>query len=726
MILEVWGTAVLLVVASLLVGDALRVLRVRCGAAGPAVGLAVLIVVADIALKLPGRATTAAIVGALLLIVAAALVVRDRLHSTAAGFGSLVTPAVAGGVAAVGAAVPFIANGRVGLPGVSLDNDTALHLVWSEMLRSPTVATRYGGLPDGYPFGPHSLVAVLGTGLGVRLDLAVTGLLVATVIITALVACAALAREAAFKQIVVGVLAALLYLVAAYYAEGAFKETLLGLFLLGLVLYLEDVRDRWPADDRGRWSTLIPVAVLVVGGIYVYSYPALAWFGLTIGIWLVAEGARGRHRRRRWRAVLDRAALPGGVAIAVLLVLLAPNAGRIFDFAGMVGLSPSATGAISTTNLGNLVHPLSPYEALGIWNTPDFRFVPPNVFHAGELSAFALAVLLIGLAWSLSRRELLLSAAVAACAIVYWRASHGQSPYVTAKALVIPGPLVAVVGMRGLLASPSRLVPGWVPPLRLLLAAAFVVLALHSSYQVLRSEPVWPDESTAELFSLGKQTRGQTLLFLGASDYAPWIFAHSVMSALAPNTISEEQAGSNPQKPVVYGNALDFDSVSPATINRFNWVITSNTSYASAAPTGFRLVRRLAMYELWQRVARVAPRQVIESPGVPGAVLDCSTRTGRALSKRPGVAAVMPTPVTAPLAPTAAGGVDTATLQLPTGRWDLSLQYVSAVSLDATAQGRDGTCRPTWTGPVRSSRLARWCRRGRRSRLACTRIGRRR
>ena len=38
----------------------------------------------------------------------------------------------------------------------------------------------------------------------------------------------------------------------------------------------------------------------------------------------------------------------------------------------------------------------------------------------------------------------------------------------------------------------------------------------------------------------------------------------------------------------------------------------------------------------------------------------------------------------------------------------------------------DGTCRPTWTGPVRSSRLARWCRRRPRSRSACTRIGRRR
>ena len=681
MTLQVWGGAAVLVAASVVIGRACALLGWRCSAAGPAVGMAALIVIAAIAIKLPGRAVTAAVVLLVLLLASGALVMR-RSRTVRAPVVALLTLLVAG----FEAAIPFLANGRVGLLGVSLDNDTANHLIWAEALRSPAAGTRYG-LPTGYPLGPHSLVDALSSGLGVRLDLAFTALLVATVLITALTAAAALVGQAGWKRLVTGVLGALLYLPAAYYAEASFKETLLGVMLLGLVLHLEELRVDWEPHASGRWRGLLPIAVLIAGTIYTYSYVAIAWVGLTLLIWALAEVVAHPGGLRSWRRRLLELAPPAAIGALVLLILLLPSAGRIASFAGSIGVSPSGTGAIATTNLGNLPHFLSAYEALGIWNSPDFRFFPVSLFHAGELAALALVVLLLGFAWSVRRRELVLPAAVAACAIIYWRAFHGQSPYVAAKALVIAGPLVAVTGLRGLLCSEPRL-PGWARSLRLAVAAGFVVFAAQSSYQALRDEPVWPAESTRELISLDQLTRGRTLLFLGASDYAPWIFHDSKMSALAPNTVSMGQALAMPGKPNVYATALDFDSVSPTTINRFAWIITTDTSYASQPPAGVRLVRQLPMYELWQRVAPVAPRQVIEPAGAPGAVLDCRARPGRELSHKHGVAAVMAPPVTAGLSGILPGNTDTTSLRLPAGTWDLSLQYSSPETLDVSAAGR--------------------------------------
>jgi hypothetical protein len=681
-ILQAWGSAAVLVLASVMIGQAMSLLGLRCRAAGPAVGLATLIVVAAIAIKLPGRAVTAALVLLVVVLLAAVVVVRGR-GASRPPLATLPTVLMAG----FGAAIPYLANGRVGLPGVSLDNDTANHLLWAEALRSPVAGARYG-LPAGYPLGPHSLIDALASGLGARLDLALTGLLIATVVITALVAAGSMPGDSAWKKPIVGVLAALLYLPAAYYAEGAFKETLLGLLLLAVVLHLEGLRSDWDVDLRGRVQRLLPLAVLTAGAIYIYSYVALAWLGLTWAFWIAAEVVTHPEWRHGLRARVRGVAVPTGVAVLALLVLLLPSAGRIASFVGTIGISPSGTGAIATSNLGNLAHSLSAYEAFGIWNSPDFRFFPVGLFHAGELSALAIGVVGFGLLWAVRRREFVLPAAVLACAIIYWRAFHGQSPYVAAKALVIAGPVVAVAAGRGLLRTPEVRLSRWVGAGRFVAAAAFLILAAHSSYIALRDEPVWTSDSTNELLALDRFTRGESLLFLGNSDYAPWIFHDSNMSALGIDTVSMSQALPAPTKPNTYGTALDFDSVSASTVNRFSWVITTNTSYASQPPSGFLLVRRLRMYELWRRVAPVSPRSVLEPAGAPGAILNCRVPAQRRLSHKRGVAAVMTAPAIASLSGILPGGSDTTSVRVPAGEWEISLQYTSPEPLDIAAGGR--------------------------------------
>jgi hypothetical protein len=696
--LQIWGSAVALVVASLLVGRAFAILcgGLRLGA--PAFGLSALIIVASIAIRLPGAATTASFL--LLVLVAGAGVVVFRAKPVRPPLTSFIVAALA----ALGAAIPFIANGRMGLPGVSLDNDTWYHLIDAQALSSSATRRIYPLPSNGYPLGPHSLAATIASGVGVRLDYAFTGLLIAIVIVTALVASEALWSDSGWKRVLTGVVAALFYLVAAYYAEAAFKEPLLGLLLLAFVLHLEEVVQIWPSDLPRRCRALVPGPVMIAAAVYIYSYLAVGWFALTLAIWLAAELVFRPARLRLVQELGRQILIPGVAAVGLLVVLLSPDVGRVLNFFTDVGVSPAATGAITINNVGNLPRALSPYEALGIWTTPDFRFVPGNVFNAGALGAFALAVLVVGIAWSLARREFLLPAAVLACALIYWRASHGQSFYVSAKALVIAGPVVAVTGMRGLLGPIPEGTGAWLRGSRLAAAAVFIALTLYSSYDTLRNEPVWPAQSTDELLSLAKLTRGQTVLFLGNTDYAEWLFHDSLVSALAPTTTSLGQALERPTKPNVNGEAFDFDTVDPPYLNRFDWVITTNTPYASQPPAAFRLVRQLPMYELYKRVGAAIPRQVLEPPGAPGAVLNCRTSSGRALSRRQGIAAVMPTPAAPPMTVTAVPGGGVIPVQLGSlrGRWELSLQYTS----DAPVQVYVGN--QHWTMPPYLDRPGPW------------------
>jgi hypothetical protein len=69
-------------------------------------------------------------------------------------------------------------------------------------------------------------------------------------------------------------------------------------------------------------------------------------------------------------------------------------------------------------------------------------------------------------------------------------------------------------------------------------------------------------------------------------------------------------------------------------------------------------------------------------------VLNCRSRSARALSRRRGIAAVMATPVSVGLSALAPGGSETVPLRLPAGRWDLSLQYVSPVFVALSAGGQ--------------------------------------
>jgi hypothetical protein len=697
MLVQAYGAAVAIIVGSVVLGRAICSLCAGSGRwwAAPVVGLASLIIIASAAIKLPGRAVAAAVVCAVVVLAAAAYLLRRGRPRFPLG------DVVVAGVSLLGASIPFVANGRVGLQGPPWDNDMAVHLLAAEALRSSRMAKLWP-VPPGYPLGPHSLVATVGTAADLPLDMVFTGLLLATVAVLALAAAGVLAGRALWRRAIAGVLCSLTYLVASYYGEGSFKEPIMAALVLAFVLDLEQVRARWSeAGAAARCRLLIPAGLLVAAAMYTYGYLGLVWFGGALAVWAVIEVAlRPALPRRLFSVRRLSAAAPWVVGMAVLgIVVLLPIAGQLRSAFETVGTSPASTVSFSLNDLGNLPGPLSPYEALGVWTVQDFRYAATG-FHQGEGAALALGVVIFGTLWSLRRRQLVLPATAIGAALIFWYTRRTQSPYVAAKALVIAAPVFMAVGLRPLLTRPGR--DRAFNAFVLGVAALFCALAAYSSYLSLQTEPVQAPEPGRELSAFHHKIGDARVLFLGIDDFAAWQLRDSQVYALASAfSVSAPGIGTNPSKPF-NGLALDFDSVTSTDLDYFRYVVTTNSPYASQPPRNFHPLARGRLYELWERTGPTPPFQVLEPSGQPGATLDCSSPLGRRLSRKRGRASVMATPVVAPGASLSAGQSGSMSLALPAGRWELSAEYLSYFNLDFRAEGR------RWTMPAYLGRNGPW------------------
>jgi hypothetical protein len=670
-------------VALVLVAGSLVVGRAICRTAGatpviaPAVGCSALVALTSLAVRLPGDAVTAAVAAGLAVAVAAVMAARNGL-----GRPDPAVAAAALGTAAL-TALPFLAWGRLGLPGVSLNNDTAVHLVWSEGMRSELMAALYPSNP-GYPLGPHSLMATLAEGTGLDMDRVLTGLLIASPVLLAIMVAGALRPVAGLLRAPAAMAVAMSYLVAAWYGQGAFKEPLVSFLVVGFALGVGDLlgrRARLPA------AACVPVALICAGALLVYSYLAIAWLGLTAVIALVLTVAR---RRTRPAAVVRaaRSAAPA-VALGVLAALaaVAVELPRLANYAGSVGASPAdGRGGIAEQDIGNLAGPLPATEGLGIWPAGDFRFAPPpDTFALAELQLLTLIAVVAGAVVLIVRgRHLALPAALGAAALLYLVSERTQSPYVAAKALVVLSPLVTLVALRALLPE-ARPASGGLRALFVARIAGAVVLGgatLWSAERVLRASPVESQAQRQDLESLRPLVARGPTLHLGVDDYAGWRL-RGTRVAYVGGIPSPVPLTTRAAKPYVYGNQLDWDSVDPAALDRFRYVIAVRSPSDSAAPANFRRIAATALYEAWERTGPTAPRDVLEREDLSGAPLDCTSGAGRRLARGGGVAGLLrPRVVVAEGLPALLPGqAQTLAVTLPRGRWTLAAKYTSPVSV---------------------------------------------
>jgi hypothetical protein len=741
-----YASAALICGASLLVGRALLALAghetTSWSWLEPAAGFGAMLTVSGVLARAPGHGT-AATIGLVLLIVAAALVWVRRRPVAADGprtpadrtksahrrrDGALRSGLPVAIAIALVLSIPFAVSGRWGLLGVGFNNDLGLHLAWAEWLRSG-----FGPAPDaGYPLGPHGLAVAVAAVPGVGLGQAFVGEIFAIGVLTGLTALTALDGLGPARRTLAAVLVAVPYLGASYFAQGAFKEMAEALLVLAFAVALHRLDQRRAEGRlmapqpgraagrlRGRLRFALPYLALAGGIFFSYSFAGLAWPIAIVALWsLTVAEVRAALAPARLLPFLRRpatlAALAGLAALAAALSLVGP-----FGFAhGFGKVAGSSTYG-----------PVSPVEALGIWPTSNYRLNAVGGAHltgvAGAIAGLALA---LGAAWWLRRRKPAIPIALGACAALYLVSLPFSGDYSQAKALMIAAPLAMLVAIRPLLAGPShervrtstRIASGSAnasrggralgPAIRLgwsTLAVAFVAGAAYSSFLALREAPVGPPGHGGELRAFLPILYGKPVLYAGQDRYA----AYELLGADTHVPLVEfpdAAVSANLEKPFDTGEAyspIDFDSFSRATLDRFPYVITSRAAWNSQAPPNFHRIAATPSYLLWKRTGPTPrDRQVLLEGTEAAAHAGCAAPEIRILLSNPGLAGLFPTPAIGPKGRWDAGGVlgtggrASQTLRLPSGRWLLSLQYFSPLPLTLTAPGLREPLKPALDG----------------------------
>ena len=689
--------AVLIVALSMLAGS---VLLYALGAKRPiwaegAVGLAALTVVAGISVRLPGGPVTAAVI--ILLLLAA-----GSYHSRG-GFGprqggaapdmrqDLVGLAVAL-VLLAAASLPFILEGRAGVLGEGIyTNDHAAQLFWTDWLQNG-----FGPEPTavawGYPVGPQSLVAVIAEVTSASLVDAFNGLLLAIPVLTGLAALSLLGHLRPLPRLAAASAAGLPFLAASFLAQSAFKETVMALFVLAFtaVLALATERGERGEPDLGRRAALGAAAALVLGGLFAYSVPALAWFGLIAAGWLVLAAWRGD--RVDWGAVaagFRRHRLALALAGVVLLAVAVVSAGRVGGFIDRIGDVSASTGRLSS--------PVFPGEALGIWPEGDFRVVRGDVDGALIATALGAVAVLAGALLLWRRRADAILAALGSAAAIYVGARLFSSIYVEAKALAVMAPLVVVVALGGLWAADRGSRPAWAWRA---LGLAFLLGVAISSFLALRAAPVGFDDRGRELEQLAESVDGDSVVFLGVDRFAGYWLRGTL--ARSPGGYVPAEVRARPQKVWQQGRAMDLDTLAAGKLDDFDYAITTTAAFQSSPPANMEEVERTDSYVLWERTDATPRAQVLKEGGEPGRVLDADESALISLACREGSQApggeeaiVLPEPfVGGPGAwsrsiPFSAPGSAAQVLELRPGTWQLSLQYHSQVDVRVRAPGLD-------------------------------------
>jgi hypothetical protein len=515
-----YAAVVAVCAASLAVGQAALALSGvrRWSWLAPAVGLALVCAVCWATVRLPGDGVVAAIV-----VGVATLASLAYLWRRCEGGGEALPIGAPVALLGLGAAsLPFLVEGHFGILGTSFNPDMSQHLLATDRLAHGASSPL---LHQGYPLGPHAVVVALNKGLGIGLVQGFDGLTIAVAVLAALTALTVFAELPALPRTSAPLLVALAYVVASYFAQGAFKETMQALFFLAFVLALREADRAWP-DLTLRY---VPAALIAVGSIYTYSFPGLIWLGGAAVLWLAASAAGGRGwpsrphlGGREGHPRTAPAARALGLALLTFVVLTAPELGRMIDFQSFETFDPNGPG------LGNLFGQVSPFEALGVWPSGDFRLapgdgaVPALAYYLGI--AFALALLAYGVVWSWRRRETAILAGLGAAALGYAAARLGGTPYTAAKAIELASPIVALTILMPLLGIREwrfrKPVVDETDTARLLPAALalFALAAGLSSLLALANAPVGPTRYSPALTRFRPLIEDDSTVFLGSPE----------------------------------------------------------------------------------------------------------------------------------------------------------------------------------------------------------------
>jgi hypothetical protein len=498
-------------------------------------------------------------------------------------------------VVAVGAvfviyAAPIVLSGEPTIAGFIKLDDTATWLALTDRVMehgrsldglapSTYEATLAFNLGDGYPIGVFIPLGVGGELLGTDVAWLVqpfiafaAGLLALGLwsLARPLVASPALRAAAAF----VAAQPALLF---GYYLWGGIKEVAAAALIAGTaalaVAALERSRDPLALVGPVLTSAAL-VGVLSAGGL-IWLVPILVGMAIVLAR---AIGAAGT-------AIRAAGAL---AAVAVLSIPLAVSGAL---------LPPTSSPLTDHAARGNLIEPLRPTQAAGIWISGDFRLDPAQPLITYLLIGVVCFAGIAGLVWAARTVRpgplIYVVGSLAACLVLVLIGS----PWVDGKALATASPAIpfaAMLAIAWLGVSGRRLAAG-------ALAVAVAGGVLWSNALGYRDVSLAPHDQLAELERIGDRFAGEGPTLM--TEYEPYGVRHFLRDSDAEG-ISELRRHQIPLTDgslVEKGFAADTDAVNPAALVFFRTLVLRRSPAESRPPSAYRLIWSGRYYEVWQR-----------------------------------------------------------------------------------------------------------------------------
>ena len=599
------------------------------GAIAPGVGLALVIVAAD----LLTRSTTLApltpwiVLGLALLGYATSLARMRamRLNGWTLALGLLLFAVFA---------APIVATGHATFAGYEVDGDPAFHfLLAQEVLAhgrrsltalpfqySPSVRLMAGYLADAYPLGADLGAAALRPFVGTALPwiydpfIAVFltfGGLALHEMLRDLVASRPLRALCAF-------IAAQAGLAYSFYLISSIKELAITWLTTLLVLLATSLLRRPPAV-----RALAPLVVVATASLYALAVPAVAWIGVPLLAFVIASlwRLRGRLRRPSLRLVGELSVAVAAVVALSLPVLL----GAATSFTTTTHVLGGGSGNVYADLLGRL----SLFQILGIWPVGDFRHpLLHDVLLVHVLLWIAIASAIGGALWVIAHRSwgpgvLLLGNGLAALVLL-----PQATPYAASKVEAILSITAIFAAMLGAVALWHRIpVAGWA------LAAVIALAVLWTNGRSLQSAPVAPQPRFAELARIDARFAGVAPTFYNLWDAEYPAFFLRRVGAYLPTIFDNPATRRGATYPT--GNAIqipwDPNDLSESYVQSMSLLVLGRSPTLSRPPANFRLAFRGRFYDVYRREAEprvLAHLPVSTGPLGPAFSLSCP-RIGR-------------------------------------------------------------------------------------------------
>jgi hypothetical protein len=408
-------------------------------------------------------------------------------------------------------------------------------------------------------------------------------------------------------------------LVYAFYIEASVKEVATTLILTTTVVLLFETLGRL------RLRGVIPLAVVVLAGLDVLELAIVPWLGPPVAFFLVAVAWRARHRVRAARK--ERLALGIGAVAVVLGALAAPIVGQASTF-----FSTASSVLTQKGVLGGLAAPLPRWEMLGIWPTGDFRFpqqIPGSIVYV--LIGIAIGSAVVGVVWLLRRRAfaplLLLASDGIAAGYLLTRAS----PYAAAKVMMIFSVSALLLAVLGAAALYNQRSLGW----RLAGCAVLAVVGggvLWTNALAFRDSSVAPRGRLEELAHIGSRFKGQGPAFFNLSDEFATYFLRREDPTVTFQFPVIPRRGLPPRS---YFQTVripyDTNDIAPSYLQQFHLLVIGRSPRWSQPPANFRIVYRGRYYDVWKRTSSPHVLQHVSMGpglfpyGVPSCTLVMST-----------------------------------------------------------------------------------------------------